>query len=41
MKENQGFCPDGAQQKIRSNGSSTCNGALDSVFNKQLYYSDD
>ena len=38
MKENKGFCPDGAQENLRNGKASTCNGALDTIYAKDLYY---
>ena len=40
MKENKGFCPDGAQENLRNGKASTCNGALDKIYAKDLYYDD-
>ena len=40
MKENKGFCPDGAQNNLRNGKPSTCNGALDKIYAKDLYYDD-
>ena len=40
MKENKGFCPDGAQENLRNGKASTCNGALDTIYAKDLYYDD-
>lgn len=40
MKENKGFCPDGAQENLRNGKVSSCNGALDTIYAKDLYYDD-
>ena len=41
LRKFQGFCPDGAQLRLRNHAPSNCDGNLDKVFSKEIYYEHD